>query len=210
MFNKANICSFIIILFHLVGLYGFLNPDLSDLFIRLVPLHLLLMLLLMMISGYDRSTSILVFALVVYAAGFLVEVAGVKTGLIFGSYTYGRTLGTQIWNTPLLIGVNWLVLVYTTGVMLSVYQLSKYLLAFLGAGILVAIDILIEPVAIKYDYWSWAGGVIPLQNYIGWFFVAFLMFLFFNRMNFKKQNSSAIVLFVAQLCFFMILNRWST
>ena len=210
MFNKANICSFIIILFHLVGLYGFLNPHLSDLFIRLVPLHLMLMLLLMMISGYDRSTSILVFGLVVYAAGFLVEVAGVNTGLIFGSYTYGRTLGTQVWNTPLLIGVNWLVLVYTTGVMLSVYQLSKYLLAFLGAGILVAIDILIEPVAIKYDYWSWAGGVIPLQNYIGWFFVAFLMFLFFDRMNFKKQNSSAIVLFVAQLCFFMILNRWST
>ena len=210
MFNRANICSLIIILFHFVGLYGFLNPELNDLFIRLVPLHLLLMLSLLMISGYDRSSSFLLFALGVYAAGYLVEVAGVNTGLIFGSYTYGRTLGTKIWNTPLLIGVNWLTLVYTTGVLLSLFNLNRYFLAFLGAIILMAIDFLIEPVAIKYDYWSWAGGVIPLQNYIGWFLVAFLMFLFFNRMNFRKQNSTAIVLFVAQLCFFMILNRWST
>jgi len=210
MFNRANICSLIIILFHFVGLYGFLNPELNDLFIRLVPLHLLLMLSLLMISGYDGSSSFLLFALGVYAAGYLVEVAGVNTGLIFGSYTYGRTLGTRIWNTPLLIGVNWLTLVYTTGVLLSIYNLNRYLLAFLGAIILVAIDFLIEPVAIKYDYWNWAGGVIPLQNYAGWFLVAFLMFIFFNRMNFRKQNSAAIVLFVAQLCFFMILNRWST
>ncbi|WP_411274358.1 carotenoid biosynthesis protein [Daejeonella sp.] len=210
MFNKANICSLIIILFHFVGLYGFLNPELSHLFVELVPLHLLLMLLLMMISGYDKSTHFQVFAVVVYAAGFLVEVAGVNTGLIFGSYTYGRTLGTQIWNTPILIGANWLILVYTTGVLLNVYTLNKYILAFLGAGILVGIDFLIEPIAIKYDYWSWDRGVIPLQNYIGWFVVAFFMFLIFDKLNFRKQNSSAIVLFVAQLCFFIILNWWST
>ena len=210
MLNKNTICSFIIILFHLVGLYGFLNPGLNDLFIRLVPLHLLLMLSLLMVSGYDGSLAFLYFSLGVYAAGFLVEVAGVNTGLIFGSYTYGSTLGTQIWRTPLLIGVNWLILVYTTGVLLTVFKLNRYVLAFIGALILVSIDFIIEPVAIKYDYWSWAGGTIPFQNYIGWFIVAFLMFLFFNRMNFRKQNSSAIVLFVAQLCFFMILNRWSS
>lgn len=82
--------------------------------------------------------------------------------------------------------------------------------ALLGAVVLVVVDFLIEPVAIKYDYWNWAGGVIPLQNYLGWFVVAFAMFLFFEKMTFRKQNSAAIVLFVAQICFFIILNKWST
>lgn len=210
MFNRENICSLIIILFHFVGLYGFLNTELIDLFITLVPLHLMLMLLLMIITGYDGSGNFLVFALVVYSAGFLIEVAGVNTGLIFGSYIYGRTLGLQIWQTPLLIGVNWLILVYTTGIVLTAYNLSKYMFALLGAVVLVVVDFLIEPVAIKYDYWNWAGGVIPLQNYLGWFVVAFAMFLFFEKMTFRKQNSAAIVLFVAQICFFIILNKWST
>lgn len=208
MFNKTNICSLIVILFHCVGLYGFLNTELNDLFIKLVPFHLLLMLSLMIVSGYDGTRELLLFALAVYTAGFLVEVAGVNTGLIFGSYTYGSTLGLKIWETPLMIGVNWLILVYTTGVLLHTFKINKYALAALGAVLLVSIDFLIEPVAIKYDYWSWQGGVIPMQNYIGWFIVAFLMFLFFNRMNFRKQNPAAIVLFVTQLVFFIVLNRW--
>lgn len=210
MLKKENICSLIIILFHLVGLYGFLNPDLNSLFIKLVPFHLLLMLLLMIISGYDGSPGIMLFALSVFAAGFLVEVAGVNTGLIFGSYTYGGTLGLKLWHTPLLIGVNWLIMVYSTGVLLIACQINKYLLALTGAAILVGIDSLIEPVAIRYDYWSWSGENIPLQNYVGWFFVSFMMFILFTSLNFKKQNSAAIVLFVAQLLFFIILNKWGT
>lgn len=210
MLKKENICSLIIILFHLVGLYGFLNPDLTSLFIKLVPFHLLLMLLLMIISGYDGSPGIMLFALSVFAAGFLVEVAGVNTGLIFGSYTYGGTLGLKLWHTPLLIGVNWLIMVYSTGVLLIACQINKYLLALTGAAILVGIDSLIEPVAIRYDYWSWSGENIPLQNYVGWFIVSFMMFILFTSLNFKKQNSAAIVLFVAQLLFFIILNKWGT
>ncbi len=210
MLSKENICSLIIILFHLVGLYGFLDPDLTGLFIKLVPFHLLLMLLLMLISGYDGSAMISLFAAAVFTAGFLVEVAGVNTGLIFGPYSYGGTLGLNLWETPLLIGVNWLLLVYTTGVLLSSYQLNKYFMALVGAAILVCIDFLIEPVAVRYDYWSWSGEVIPLQNYMGWFVVSYLMFILFTSLDFKKQNRSAIVLFAAQVLFFILLNKWGT
>ncbi len=71
----------------MVGLYGFLSPELAPLFIKLVPFHLLLMLFLLVIFGYDRSAGILVFACIVYLAGFLIEVAGVNSGLIFGEYS---------------------------------------------------------------------------------------------------------------------------
>jgi putative membrane protein len=163
-----------------------------------------------MFSGYDKSVNIIVFAGIVYLAGFLIEVAGVNTSLIFGEYSYGNTLGVKLWNTPLLIGVNWLILVYSTGILLKKYHLNRFVFAFTGAVILVFIDFLIEPVAVKYDYWSWSLGSIPIQNYVGWFVVSFCMFLVFYAINFKKQNSASTVLLIAQVCFFMALNIWGT
>ncbi|SKB62291.1 carotenoid biosynthesis protein [Daejeonella lutea] len=210
MFTKENLCSFIIVLFHLVGLYGFTHPALTDLFIALVPFHLLLMLALLIVSGYDGTAQIRLFATAVFFTGFMVEVVGVNTGLIFGSYTYGETLGLKIWETPILIGVNWLVLVYSTGVLLYPLRMNKYLFALFGAILLVGIDFLIEPVAIRYDYWSWNEEIIPFQNYVGWFVVSFLMFILFTILDFKKRNSSAVVLFVSQVLFFIILNKWGS
>lgn len=59
MLNRNLICSFIIVLFHLVGLYGFLAPGFENLFIKLVPFHLLLMLVLMIITAWDKSSDII-------------------------------------------------------------------------------------------------------------------------------------------------------
>ncbi len=210
MVSKQHILSAIIVLFHLVGLYGFLSPGLTPLFIKMVPFHLLLMLVLLVISGYDRSVGILFFAGIVYSAGFLIEVAGVKSGLIFGRYSYGSTLGMKLWETPLLIGVNWLLLVYSAGILLRRYKLNRLSFALAGALILVSIDLLIEPVAVRYDYWTWLDGSIPLQNYLGWFLVSFCLFLVFSAIKFQKQNSAAIVLLLSQVCFFLALNIWDS
>jgi putative membrane protein len=200
----------IIILFHLVGLYGFLTPAFELLFIKLVPYHLLLMLGLMVLTVNDRSMDLFKFAVGVYLAGFLIEVIGVNTGQIFGDYTYGSALGIKLWATPLLIGVNWLVLVYCTGVFLETFNLkSKWLFSALGAGILLGIDFLIEPVAIRFDYWSWFEGIIPIQNYLGWYIFSYGLFLFFSGLNFNKKNKAAVVLLFAQLGFFLALNLWA-
>ena len=200
----------IIILFHLVGLYGFMTPAFEDLFIKLVPFHLLLMLLLMILTVDDKSTDLIKFTVVVYLAGFFIEVIGVNTGRIFGTYTYGTALGIKLWATPLLIGVNWLILVYCTGVFLEYFNLkSRWLFSALGAAILLGMDFLIEPVAIRFDYWSWFEGIIPLQNYLGWYIFSFLLFSLFSGLNFKKDNNAAIVLLFAQFIFFLALNLWA-
>ncbi len=208
--NRTLLCSIVIILFHLVGLYGFLSPAFENLFIKLVPFHLLLMLAMLVFTVNDKSVDIVKFMIVVYLAGFFIEVIGVNTGLVFGVYTYGRALGIKLWATPLLIGVNWLILVYCAGVFLQKFNLkSSWLFSALGAGILLGIDFLIEPVAIRYDYWSWSEGFIPLQNYIGWYFFSFILFFFFSALNFRKENSAAIVLLFAQVWFFLVLNLWA-
>ena len=208
--NKTIICTIFIVMFHLVGLDGFLNSDLEQLFIALVPYHLLLMLSLLAISTGDFSFNFRVFAIIVYLAGFFIEVIGVNTGLVFGSYTYGEALGFKLFSTPLLIGVNWLILVYCTGVFLEQFKIkSSFFFSLLGALILLSLDFLIEPIAIRFDYWSWAGGQIPLQNYLGWYLFSFLLFWIFRGLDFQKQNKAAIVLLFAQAGFFLALNFWA-
>jgi len=208
--NNTIICTIFIVMFHLVGLYGFLNSELEKLFIVLVPFHLILMLSLLVISANDVSVNIRIFAIIVCLSGFFIEVIGVNTGLIFGSYTYGEALGFKLFSTPLLIGVNWLILIYCTGIFLEQFKIKSALFfCLIGALVLLSLDFLIEPIAIRFDYWSWAGGEIPLQNYLGWYLFSFLLFWIFRSLDFQKQNKAAIVLLFAQAVFFLVLNFWA-
>jgi putative membrane protein len=89
------------------------------------------------------------------------------------------------------------------------YIKNHIIRALIGSLFIVVLDILIEPVAIKYDYWSWIDSEVPFQNYVGWFIFSFLLLRFFFQMKFRKHNVAAIVLFVVQLVFFLLLNQKS-
>lgn len=197
----------LVIIFHIVGIIGFANEPLVDLFMHLVPIHLLLMLALVLWNHQSWNKNFFIFSTIVYVTSFVIEMLGTNTGLIFGEYAYGKTLGFKLWNTPLLIGVNWFILVYSMGCLLSRYRIHNSLLfAGIGATALVMLDMLIEPIAMRFDYWQWAGNKIPLQNYVAWWLVAFIFMLIFNRLHFNKQNIVAVSLLIIQFLFFILLN----
>ncbi|MFM6976185.1 MAG: carotenoid biosynthesis protein [Sphingobacteriaceae bacterium] len=207
---KISIISFLVLLFHAVGLLGFLNTEWQSHFIALVPFHLLLMFALLLVSQQTWNRHFLQFVLLTYLGGYGIEYLGVHTGLIFGSYDYGDTLGTKFADIPLLIGVNWVLLIYSVGTSIEYLNLkNKVLNLLLAAAVLVLLDTLIEPVAIQFDYWSWEGGLIPLQNYAAWFLVSLAGCWFFKRMKFTKQNLFGPVLLLAQFLFFIALNLWA-
>jgi putative membrane protein len=58
-----------------------------------------------------NAKTIIIFSVIAILA-FIVEALGVKTGNIFGQYSYGNNLGPAVAGTPLLISVNWLMLIY--------------------------------------------------------------------------------------------------
>jgi uncharacterized membrane protein len=39
----------------------------------------------------------------------------------------------------------------------------------MAALLMVALDVLIEPVAVALDFWQWENAVIPIQNFVMWF-----------------------------------------
>lgn len=211
MLNKKNISIALIIIFHLVGLIGFSLDDLIPLFKILVPAHLLLMTFILFFNHKDWNTHFYVFLISVFLFSFSIESIGTNTGVIFGEYTYLTTLGYKIFNTPLMIGINWIILVYSAGVYLhrlmpSNSASSVLIKSLMGAAILTIIDFFIEPMAIKYEYWTWHGTTVPLQNYVAWFITAFVFMLVFNKLKFNKSNPIAHILLIVQSLFFVLLS----
>lgn len=196
----------IIILFHTVGLIGFFVPALTPLFLKLVPFHLLLMLLVILANHHRLNNRFWAFALIIFFSGIVAEWIGVHKNWLFGRYHYGGTLGVKVDDIPLMIGVNWLMLVYAAGVLMQRFRLKSMLFRILiGAVILVLLDALIEPVAVKFDYWTWFNNVVPLKNYVCWFGISAVFLLIFESFKFKTQSIVAPILLLVQFIFFALL-----
>lgn len=205
--KKSTIAIAVIILFHIVGLVGFFIPVTQTLFIKIVPYHLLLMFLVVEFTNQKADKKFFGFVLGIFILGFAAEWLGVHTHLIFGNYAYGKTLGLKVMDIPLLIGLNWFLLIYSTGVAmqyLGIKNLNYRVIA--GAVVLVLLDVLIEPVATRFDYWHWFDVTVPLENYLGWFIIGGLMLGIFEAFKFEKQSKVGLILLVSQFVFFGLLH----
>lgn len=190
---------------YLAGIVGLQLPFSLPYFQALTPFNLLLSAGILFAFHTDWKSSFLLFCLLTFTFGFLIEVAGVASGQIFGQYVYGPTLGFQLWDVPLLIGLNWLMLIYSTGVICAGLRLPLWTKAALASCLMVLLDLLIEPVAIEYNFWTWESPDVPFQNYLAWFAISFCLHLLFFLLPFRKENPAAKILYLLQLVFFFIL-----
>ena len=200
---KVRRVIFIILpLMYLAGLIGLNVPLLEPYFRLLTPFNLVASLALLLFFHTDWRPSFLLYCVLAFSVGFLVEVAGVHTGLIFGEYAYGAALGFKLAEVPLVIGTNWLMLTYLCGSVADRLPYGKGVKIAAAAGLMTLLDILIEPVAIRLDFWSWTEGIIPLQNYVAWYVISALLFVAFFSFRFKKNNIIAPLLLILQFLFF--------
>lgn len=194
-----------IVIIHLVGLIGLSMPEYQDLMLSLTPAQLLITLFLVLFYHRGWNDAFPIFAAAAFWIGFGSELIGVHTGYLFGEYVYGETLGTKLWEIPIVIGVNWFILSYLTG---SVFHKipNDYYAAFLGASAMTALDYIMEPVAVNLDFWVWRWEEIPWTNYLSWFVVSFLIHLIWRKAQFEKSNPIAVFLLITWILFFTILN----
>lgn len=204
-FSKVNISIILLFIFHLVGVVG-LSLSFRELFLALTPFNLLLSLGLYIWANDDFSADFFKLCAVLFAIGYFVEVIGVNTGILFGEYTYGEALGFKVLNTPLIIGVNWILLSFSIFSVSNFFLKKKWPTILLASVLMVLMDVLIEPVAISLDFWSWAAVDIPLQNYVMWFIVSLIMnaIISFDRPKLDYRISFGLLL--SQVLFFTLLS----
>lgn len=131
--------------------------------------------------------------------------AGVKTGIIFGNYKYGGGLGLKIMETPLMIGVNWIMLVYCTKVISDIVPVKKNFRPVFASVLMVIYDVILEQMAPLLDMWSWKNDVVPFQNYFAWFILSLLFHVALFKVNIRFTNKLAFPVFIIQALFFVIL-----
>ena len=171
--STAKISVGLIWLFHISGICGILFID-RELFLETTPINLFVTFITLFVNQPQMDRGVALAAGFAFVMGFAVEFLGVNYGLIFGEYAYGNNLGLKIGGVPLLIGANWVMLTFITGAVAALFSdRSPLKAAVFGAFLMVLIDLVIEPVAPKFDFWEFADVTAPLSNYIGWFLVAF-------------------------------------
>ncbi len=222
-FSKYQIATFIAVLFHAIGFIGIIFFK-NQFFLQLTSYNLLLMLGLLLWTQSDKNYHFWFFLLCTAAAGIVVEIIGVNTKLLFGDYTYGNVLGFKIKKVPLIIGINWFIIIYCCGISINTLLVKainrvasetatpKMTLKALsvivdGATLAVLFDWLMEPVAVSLGYWKWVGE-IPVYNYLCWFLIAMGMLTAFHFFNFNKKNKFAVHLLMIQGMFFLLLRTF--
>ncbi len=194
----------ILVLMHVVGIVGLLSPY-QEIFRLLTPVNLMVSAILLGLNHADRSIRFVWASALIFFFGFFVELIGVHTGFIFGEYRYGATLGPKLMGVPAIIGLNWLLIIYCIASLIEALKIPTWFKITLGSVLAVLIDMLIEPVAMKYDFWTWSDYIVPIQNYIGWFITSMIMFSILYVFKVKTENRIALGYYFIQLFFFLIL-----
>jgi putative membrane protein len=76
------------------------------------------------------------------------------------------------------------------------------LAAVLAAGLAAGFDFVLEPTAVRLQYWVWHAAGIPLQNYLAWFLVALAAALAFMLLRLSARSRLPLAYFLIQLGFF--------
>jgi len=205
--SKEFLAVLFLVIIYGVGIVG-IGVYNNQSILNLTPLNLLISLGVILAFHSDSWKKLGLVISVAFFGGLLVEVLGVQTGVIFGDYQYGAVLGLKIWNTPVMIGVNWAMLIYAIGSTVNLFfsRWKFWIKAIYGAISMVILDYFIEPVAIYLNFWYWSATDVPIQNYIAWGIISFLLLLLFFSSFKTASNKVAYALFILQCIFFGALN----
>ena len=222
--SRTQIATALAIFFHTIGFVGmFFSPAF---FTTATPFNLLLMFALLLYTQRNINIGFIGFMVICFFTGISVEIIGTSTGYLFGEYSYGKTLGPTIKNVPWVIGINWIIIIYCSGIAVHMVleKLSAKLETMTGApspavryfsvisdGAILAVffDWIMEPAAIKLGYWQWHGtGQIPMYNYLCWFIISIALISVFTFLKFEKRNIFAVNLLLVMMMFFMLIRTF--
>ena len=194
---------FIVWLVNISGFFGILS-DQKDFFLSSSPYVLTVTLFLLVVNN-SLEKKFLLRLFYVFFLGLTVEIIGVNFSFFFGEYKYGDNLGIKIFDVPIVIGFNWVLLIILTGNFADrIFQKSILGKVLFGSTMMILLDLLIEISAPKLDYWEFTINPVPFSNYLWWFIFSFL-FHFIYQSNIKKEYIVSTNILIIHFLFFGLL-----
>tara|TARA_B100000674_G_scaffold213739_1_gene175218 strand:+ start:2217 stop:2858 length:642 start_codon:yes stop_codon:yes gene_type:complete len=194
---------FIVWLVNISGFFGILS-DQKDFFLSSSPYVLTVTLFLLVVNN-SLEKKFLLRLFYIFFLGLTVEIIGVNFSFFFGEYKYGDNLGIKIFDVPVVIGFNWVLLIILTGNFADrIFQKSILGKVLFGSTMMILLDLLIEISAPKLDYWEFTVNPVPFSNYLWWFIFSFL-FHFIYQSNIKKEYIVSTNILIIHFLFFGLL-----
>ena len=159
-----------------------------------------------MLLIYHRKWNIgsLLFFCGVAAAGFAFELTASQTNLIYGHYSFGKSLGLSVSGVPWAIGLYWLVITISSGCFAAKFKIKPAgLRAILAALLQTGVALLIFQVATKLDFWNISLSKDSMIRFglVNLLFSFILQYLFI-KMKVASQNNIAVYAYLLLIVFF--------
>jgi uncharacterized membrane protein len=110
-----------------------------------------------------------------------------------GGYYYNSNFRVFVAHLPLFVALAWSIIIYSSLKIASSLGLKKQSVPFVAALLVLLVDLSIDVVAIRLNYWFWIGYSfkegyfgVPANNFIGWLLVSFAWFYFDQKFNPKR------------------------
>ncbi len=188
---------------HLSGVIGMIFPASRAFFMSLTPVMLVFTFIVVFIEELEWTRTNIGAIVLIFLGGYFAEFFGTNYGVLFGEYTYGTVLGPKIFGVPVTIALNWAMLCIATRSLVNRYSNCSFIASVLAALIITAYDFILEPVAIKFDWWWWENVSVPAFNYFCWFGFTLLFQLFFR--NVPQKTGSSFYILLVHILFYVIL-----
>lgn len=141
------------------------------------------------------------------AYGMILEIGNTHMS---DTYAYGQNFLVNLANVPVVIGLDWAVVIYCVMRISDQYNIPWKLRPFMDALMAVIIDLAIDTVAIRLGLWHWRIPLdkewygVPFENLVGWILVV-LSFSFLARyartLDYKQLKTKLLMLFLPILSY---------
>ena len=202
-FVKTNFFTLLLVPY-VVGLIGILLPVTRSFFLSLTPYMLLFSFLIVYLEEGRWVIRNILAILLIIAFSFGAEYLGVNYGYLFGNYNYGSILGFKYYQVPLIIPLTWAMLSIAARSLVNLVTNRYAISAFLSAIVITAYDFLLELVAVRFGWWYWDNGDIPIFNYVCWFILSLVFQLLFRKVP-SITGRSYWIIFVHLLFYWVLL-----
>ncbi|MBE2187996.1 MAG: carotenoid biosynthesis protein [Desulfobulbaceae bacterium] len=161
----------------------------------------------------NLRNNFIVYFIVVIVVSWVIELIGVRTHSIFGTYNYNDVLRPTLYTVPVAIGFAWFLALVTSHAILqktsriNLNGIPNLIKSVIIGFTMMFFDFLMEPAAIRLYYWTWKNDIVPLQNYFVWFLLgASLAYLGFKMRVLKIVFPNIIFhIFLAMVAYFLII-----
>lgn len=171
-------------------------------FLHLIPFVFLISMIVIIGNNKYQNFDHYFFYFIIFVLSFLIHLMLDWFQISILQPSYSKSLGVSLLGIPLVIPVIWVIVINSVNGILRKFNLNQFVASLLGAVLIVVLDVFIEAQAVKFGFWSWVGGDVPVANFVWWFSLS-LGFLFASfKLNIRNNTFIGATTYILLLLFF--------